>query len=49
MSEPNPEGCKQVWTHNMVYIGQGYYQCADCGWNPPELEYEAQHRHEVTP
>jgi len=48
MSEPNPEGCKQVWTHNMVYIGQGYWRCADCGWESPGID-RVDHVHEIKP
>lgn len=26
------EGCHWRRSHNMTYIGQGYWRCADCGW-----------------
>jgi ribosomal protein L37AE/L43A len=31
----------------MKYVGQGVWQCADCGWEQPQQEYR-DHTHEVT-
>lgn len=35
--EVHADGCRWVRTHDMRYIGQGVWRCADCGYEPPQL------------
>lgn len=36
-----------VRTHDMHYIGQGYWRCANCGWEPIDDGTVADHHHRM--
>lgn len=43
------EGCRLTWTHDMKYLGQGYWRCERCGWEAPQQPEYASHTHDIEP